>query len=58
MTLFNKVGINSRLRDVKAHTYSEAYIDNNWIIADPFYGLIFFDKSVYLYSKVILKNLL
>ena len=47
MNLINKIGFNSRLRDVQAHTFSEISIDDKWIIADPYFGLIFFkDKDL------------
>ena len=45
MNLLNKLGFQSRLRDVNQHTYSEIYVNNKWIIADPYYGYIFFDRK-------------
>ena len=45
MNLLNKLGFQSRLRDVYQHTYSEIYLNNKWVIADPYYGYIFFDKD-------------
>ena len=44
MNLLNKLGFKSRLRDVYEHTYSEIYLNKKWIIADPYYGYIFFDR--------------
>ena len=46
MNLLNKLGIDkTRLRDVQAHTYSEVYIDNKWVILDPYSSLIFTDSN-------------
>ena len=45
MNLLNKLGFNSRLRDVYKHTYSEFNLNNKWIIVDPYYGYIFLDKD-------------
>ena len=63
MNLVNKVGFNSRLRDVQAHTFSEISIDDNWIIADPYFGLIFYNdndliniKDFNFYSKEVFSD--
>ena len=41
MNLLHKVGINrTRLRDVQQHTYSEVFIEDKWVIVDPFFGFI------------------
>lgn len=45
MNLINKLGFNSRLRDVQAHTFSEVLIENKWIIADPYFGLLFLNNK-------------
>jgi hypothetical protein len=44
-TLLNKCGINSRFRDVQNHTTLEVYINNEWKLADPFFGQLFYRKS-------------
>ena len=65
MNLINKIGFNSRLRDVQAHTFSEIFIDDKWIIADPYFGLIFYkDKDLIniedlkVYSEEVLRDYL
>jgi hypothetical protein len=46
MNLLSKAGINeSRLRDVQAHTYSEVFIGEKWVIVDPYAGFLPVSKN-------------
>lgn len=45
MNILHKMGFKTRLRDVQAHTYSEIFLKNKWIISDPYLGLMFLDNK-------------
>ena len=57
MNLLNKSDISeTRLRDVQAHTYSEVFIDDRWVIVDPYFGFFPVDSNGDLLGLGDLKN--